>query len=60
MTVPNNPATSGLSVMTSTAPPACTREVAETIFGNCTTAVSLSGETTPTMQDDAQQKGISE
>jgi hypothetical protein len=60
MTDTNNLATSGPSVMTSTAPPACTREVAETIFGNFTTAFSLKGQKSPTMHDDTRQEGIFE
>lgn len=41
MTGTNSPATSGPSAMTGAVPPVCTREVAETIFGNCSWATAL-------------------
>lgn len=60
MTDTNSPATSGPSAMTSAVPPVCTREVAEIIFGNCTTTFSLSGQASPTMHDGTRQEGSSE
>lgn len=60
MTETNSPATSGPSAMASAAPPVCSREVAETIFGNCTTTFSLSGQASPTPHNCTRQEGSSE